>query len=640
MPSSDWFDSLRADQSEAWHRGECPRVEEFLQRDPRLADHPDRLVDLIVSELMLRLNRNERASLDEYLQRFPDLESPLRARWDLLGMIMPHTGSGRLTAPDAPTQDASPPPPSLMLPEIPGYQILHELGRGGMGIVYQAWQIPLCRSVAIKFIRGGPLAGEEEVARFFEEARALASLSHPGLVRIHDFGDREGVQYLVLECLTGGTLTERLKQGRLPIAEAACLVRDLARALQAAHEAGIIHRDLKPGNILFDDKGQPRVCDFGLARSLESAPGLTEPDTVMGTPAYMSPEQAQARHHDICRATDVWALGVILYECLTGKQPFLAESRTRTLDRVCHADPVPPHQLCPEIPASLELICLHCLEKSASQRYPSAADLADELDRYLHDQPVLVRQPGLGRRLLARVRPWWRVGAALLLIALASLLLWQFVLSPATSTPMDVAARSLRQGETLPLLNPLGGPLGPRLMQGTGVLSPHPQEEFLVETWAIAVVELLPHMPITRFRMRGQMSRKDGRGTSMGLTLGLNPNPGKGQAGYLAWVIHEGDRSQPDAKTDAELRWEPGEGAGPAKSLWRGRLPRSSPGWWHSMQVEVDTDELRLYAEKVLLAKVSSHTLDVPFNPQGGLGLITRVGSVQFREIEVEPLDP
>jgi eukaryotic-like serine/threonine-protein kinase len=298
---------------------------------------------------------------------------------------------------DLPAPAHTPPPvgalpPLTALPRVPGYQVLEEVGRGGMGVVYRAVHEGLKRTVAIKMLPPEARSDAVEVARFYAEAEVVAAIQHPNVVQVFEFSQVDGRPYMAMEYLPGGTLASRLTEPA-SVADAAALVELLARAVQAAHEQGVVHRDLKPGNVLFDAEGQPRVTDFGLAKRVSS--NLTRTQVVMGTPAYMAPEQASGRTKYAGPAADIYALGVILYECLIGEPPSGRDGESwEILNRVLFHPVPPPRARRPDIPADLERICLKCLEKEANFRYATAAALADDLLRFLRHEPVSVRPPG------------------------------------------------------------------------------------------------------------------------------------------------------------------------------------------------------------------------------------------------------
>jgi serine/threonine-protein kinase len=300
---------------------------------------------------------------------------------------------------------------------IGGYEILGELGRGGMGVVYQARQARPGRLVALKMILAGRHAGPERRARFLAEADAIARLQHAHIVQIYEVGEHEGLPFLSLEYLPGGSLARKLGGAPLPPLEAAALVEKLARAVQYAHEHGVVHRDLKPANVLFTEDGTPRVTDFGLAK--QERPDLTSSGAVLGTPSYMAPEQAAGDSRIVGPAADVYALGAILYECLTGRPPFRAATVLETLDQVRAQEPVPPRQLQPKVPRDVETICLKCLAKQPEQRYASAAALADDLQRFLQGAPVLACPPSAWyrfRKFASRNKLGLVIGALMLIL--------------------------------------------------------------------------------------------------------------------------------------------------------------------------------------------------------------------------------
>jgi serine/threonine protein kinase len=275
------------------------------------------------------------------------------------------------------------------LPSVSGYEILQEVDTGGMGVVYRARHLRFDLPVALKMIRMGAHASAHDLARFHREARAVAALNHPGVVRIYDYGEHNGLPYFSMEWAEGGSLADRLRGGAIQPEEAARLVETLARSMHYVHECGIIHRDLKPANVLLTADGVTRIADFGLARRLGDDPGLTITGMVMGTASYMAPEQAEGKK-EVGRGADVYGLGAILYEALTGRPPFRAPTRELTILQVLADEPEPPSQLRKEVPRELEAVCLKCLEKNPARRYHSAEELADDLRRFLVGEPVSV----------------------------------------------------------------------------------------------------------------------------------------------------------------------------------------------------------------------------------------------------------
>ena len=290
-------------------------------------------------------------------------------------------------------------------PPAPGspfgnYDLIAEIDRGGMGVVYKARQRSLNRTVALKMILGGKLASPADVQRFYAEAEAAANLHHPNIVAIHEVGEHEGQHYFSMEFVDGESLEERLAAGPLPPRDAAALLREIALAVDYAHRNGVIHRDLKPANILLDSDGRPRITDFGLARRTES-PHLTATGMIVGTPAYMSPEQASA-NRNIGPQADVYSLGAVLYALLTGGPPFRGASDLELVLQLLENEPVSPRRLNRVVDRNLETICLKCLEKEPQHRYAAAKEMADDLGRYLDGEPIVARPQWRFRRWLRR----------------------------------------------------------------------------------------------------------------------------------------------------------------------------------------------------------------------------------------------
>jgi hypothetical protein len=417
----DLVAGLLDDQRDRRRRGERRPVEDYLRAHPALAGDAEAVLDLIYHERKLDQEHGAAAAVEEYLSRFPHLRAQLSDLFEVDELLAPAQllGVGPEAAPTEPG-DADPP---AAAPAVPGYELRERLGRGGMGSAYRAWQPSLKRDVVVKVLHDAGLDARA-ADRFQAEAEAVARLQHPNIVQIYEVGRCQGRPYLVLEYMAGGGLDRRLAGAPRPAAEAAALAETLARAVQSAHERGVIHRDLKPANVLLTADGLPKISDFGLAKlSGAEAAGVSAPGSVLGTPSYMPPEQAEGRADAVGPTADVYSLGAILYECLTGRPPFRADSPLATLQQVLGAEPAPPRRLHPGVPPDLETICLKCLFKNPRQRYGSAGELADDLRRFLAGEPIRARPVGAWGRAAkwARRQPLAAALAALSAAALAAL---------------------------------------------------------------------------------------------------------------------------------------------------------------------------------------------------------------------------
>jgi serine/threonine-protein kinase len=425
----------------AWLGGGRPAIADYLPAAG--AERQAVLVELVHAELECRLKAGEAARAEDYLARFPELaadpnvvRSLAAAERRLRPDPEPLPPAGQPAAGEAPTLPPGAPLPDGRHPRgrgVPGYEILGELGRGGMGVVYKATQVALHRTVALKMILSGDHAGPEERLRFLAEAEAVAAIGHPGIVQVYDFGTHDGLPFFALEFCPGGSLADRLAGNPLPAREAAALVETLARAVQAAHQAGVVHRDLKPQNVLLGADGTPKVTDFGLAKRVEGGSGLTQTGAILGTPSYMAPEQASGSK-EIGPAADVWSLGAILYECFTGRPPFRAATAMDTILQVISDDPVPPSRLVAKLPPDLETITLKCLQKAPQARYASAAALAHDLANFQEGRPIAARPVSFAERLWR----WARRNRGL--AAAAGVAVLALVLGSAVSTAFGIRA--------------------------------------------------------------------------------------------------------------------------------------------------------------------------------------------------------
>jgi serine/threonine-protein kinase len=359
--------------------------------DPRVEQLLDELFD-------------PRSTPEEVCDSCPELLPEVRRRWGQMRRVEAEYEALFPTSPDP--GGASPPvrPDHTILPQIPGYELESLLGRGGMGVVFRGRHLRLNRTVALKMLLAGAYAGPRERERFQREAEAVAGLRHPNVVQVYDIGDADGRPYFTMEFVEGGSLAKKLSGAPQPARQAATLVATLAAAVQAAHQSGIVHRDLKPANVLLTADGTPKVSDFGLARRLDGEADLTWTGTAMGTPSYMAPEQVRGKTAAVGPTTDVYALGAILYELLTGRPPFRSETEAETLQLVIAEGPVSPSRLNPGVPRDLETVCLKCLHKEPHLRYPTATALAEDLDRFLRGEAIAARPERWAGRLARRVR--------------------------------------------------------------------------------------------------------------------------------------------------------------------------------------------------------------------------------------------
>lgn len=390
----DMLDALLDRQKQDWTEGRRPKVDDLLHNSAFEHDS-EAILDLIYNEILIREELGDQPNLDEYLQRYPQLADALKIHFDVHRAVHDKFLVDTKRLQESGTLNESAPALVEVGPNLADYELLGELGRGGMGIVYKARHRSLKRPVALKMIQPGRQPSPRELTRFRTEAETIARLQHPNIVQIFEVGQTQGLPFLALELAEQGTLAQKLQAMPLPPRAAAELIENLSRALHHAHEHHVIHRDLKPANVLFGKDGTPKITDFGLAKILaDDADGPRDPTRSgepIGTPRYMAPEQVTGRKEEIGPATDVYALGALLYECMTGQAPFVAANVMETMDKIRHEEPWPPRRLQRSIPRDLETICLKCLRKQPARRYASAMAVAEDLRRFLHGEPIHAR---------------------------------------------------------------------------------------------------------------------------------------------------------------------------------------------------------------------------------------------------------
>jgi serine/threonine-protein kinase len=571
------------------------------------------------------------------------------------------------------------------------YEILHEIRHGGMGVVYQARDTRLNRLVALKTMRADALGQTSEmVERFRREAQAIAQLEHRHIVPIYDFSEQDGQHYFAMAFAAGGSLSQNLGRYSADPRDAAGLVQKVAGAVQYAHEKGILHRDLKPANVLLDEEGEPLVSDFGLAKFVYADADLTQTGAVLGTPSYMAPEQAIGQGERIGPATDVWALGVILYELLTGRKPFVGSNSDEVRLQVREADPPRPTTARPGLDRSLETIVLKCLDKEPARRYGSAKALADDLARWLQGEPITARPEGwLGRvRRTVRRRP--RLATALLLavaitVAAAAAVTLRDADRPVNETlPPDAyrALQELRQrldrGEAVTLVGETGPPQWWQWAFGGGAVSPQaPDQPFQISAHDLALLELFPAPLPERFvfraeiklsppplRERAPQSAEPDPGGGLYSGYSKHATTRGGEHCFCTLLLTAADRADSAIKEFAlrpqriRERGAPGHGWHTGTTGVGKRFSTVGPDraeTWQAIAVKVTPQTIEALRDgqslgtwrrddPLLNARImfgeDNPELDpaVLFGPRGGLGLCVQRGGAEFRRVVVEPI--
>jgi eukaryotic-like serine/threonine-protein kinase len=563
----------------------------------------------------------------------------------------------------------------LALPRRWGqYDLIEEVGRGGMGVVYKARQIPMNRLVAVKVAQTGPFADVSILTRLRTEVEAIARLRHENIVCVHEFGEQDGCKYFSMEFVEGGNLADRLSAGRLSEREAAELIRVLAGAVHFAHRHDVLHRDLKPANVLLGAGGAVKLTDFGLAKLLDAERGHTRDETILGTAGYMAPEMARGEANVAGVPADVYGLGAILYEALTGRPPFKAETHSETLRQVQTLEPEPPSRLCPGLDRTLEAVCLRCLAKEPSGRYASAGALADDLGRWLDGLPTEARSPRWPVRLWQTVRRSKATRRAALVAAATCIVAAIFVWTGSEPAERAIAEieSALARGENVVLIGDTGKPRWSRwCIQDDTRQAPGPRgREFSIQSWGFGLLELVRDPQWPSYRVTAEVKHVEShQHGEVGLFLAHREHDTSGG------VVHQLLRlSFDDINPGTPVSLSPhlrGDVGGRAFDFRVEGISRSlnvAPGYrrttWRKLVVEVTPSTVRAFwdddqpigklpvqeivrqtagAVSGQIARQADEWLRVlakgDFAPRGSLGLFVYRGVAAFRSVVIEP-DP
>ncbi len=565
------------------------------------------------------------------------------------------------------------------------YQLLGEIARGGMGIVHRARDPKLDRIVALKMLRAGAFADGEELQRFYTEARAAAKLNHSHIVSIYEVGQHEGRHFFTMAYVPGGSLAQHLKRFAADPRAAVVLMEKVTRAVHHAHQKGILHRDLKPANVLLDEQGEPLVSDFGLAKLTDSGVDLTRPGAQLGTPAYMAPEQAAGDNDRISARSDVWSLGVLLYELLTGRRPFNRKKPDELTNEIRTSDPPSPRSLSRRLDRNLETIVLKCLEKEPANRYESAEALADDLARWLRHEPIQARPAGRLTQCWRWMRrhPWRSVAIVFLTLTAIALPLLTYYLNP--KRPLEAIYKKLRNNEAVTLIDATGPPAWRKVIAGQP--GPNfleaPDQPFTIQTWGLCLIELVPDPQMERYRLELEVQNTDSNNGLVGVYVlhrkQVNEHGEQHCFVTLTFADHGVFANQIPDPDNPENPLKFGslvfcllrhfmfraQSPGPEHTVSVGIQQHNppvrlggNPAPWHKIALEVTPETIRAFWEGQQLggdlprrklinqAKVGWEKqpelagVELAFPPRTGLGLYLMESSASFRNVRLIPLPP
>jgi hypothetical protein len=587
----------------------------------------------------------------------PELAPLLKARIDAFLSDLPAPAEATsATQAETPRPGGSSAPIVTQPRFFDGYFIERVLGRGGMGVVYQARHPQLDLTVALKTIRGDA-ESDDSAERFLRESHAVALLNHPNIVRLYDAGVFEGSHYFTMALVSGGSLKDHASTLSGDPRRVAQIMAKVARGVQHAHEQGIIHRDLKPGNILLDAAGEPQVSDFGLAKFLNASADLTATGSMLGTVPYMAPEQLAGQGKRAGPATDIWALGIILFELLAGRRPFVADDTVQLMQQIIQQEPPHPRVLNPGLDRSLTRIILKCLDSTPARRYASAGALADDLEHWLRGEPISARPRAWPVRLWGRVkkRPAWAIAIVLVLAALGGYGGYAWYSDP--DRPLYAIQRELAAGQKTELLDATGTPRWYRFRTGEEVakLMPGRQGACGLTCNTFALVELLPHPPAAGYRLEGVVSQDDGvEMGSAGLYVFHNETPPSSGKHYFV-ALNFADRGLLPGQANLTLygwwdsalwnRWigskhlvpttKFAEQSGQARRLTVEVRPSLVRAFFEGHQFpDLSLKDLEQYSNELVKAGMQPPVL----SSADGLGLYVMRCSASFREVSITPL--